>query len=173
MVNYKAIADAIPQAEFDACMVELAKEHIHLDKQGDEQITAGKFMDLTTIFAAFDIIKDNTTEVSKGDICLQSYASLSAIIGFEKTAQFEDGVNAAIADNKMSGWIDQALHGDGININDDELKAKFIVLKDSYGFTPALFTAIADAGKQTVLDFPRLKPGHVQNALQKRHAGVI
>lgn len=173
MIDYKKIVDAIPQADYDAAVVEMSVTSSSIGKNKKIVTVTGKFRTLATVETAFDSIKNNSSIVSKGDVFLQTYAGLSRNIGFTKTAQFEDGMKSAIAAGVLSQWLDDALRADGININDAELKAKFATIKDDHGFNGALFTAITDSGKQTILDFPNLKMGHVQNALQKRHAGVI
>jgi len=202
MLNYeKAIVDAIPQVELDACMAELAIMYPRLkkvyslnedgilmpvldgngvqltepalDKKGDElPATNGKFMDLTTVEAAFDAIK-NLKATTIPVVALVTYKGIAQLSGFDIADQLQTNILSAIAAGDLAQWIDDAFNSDGINVKDSKFRAKIAELSGDHGFTPAFINKIKEIGDVESLDFPKLKSGHVQNALEQRHAGVI
>lgn len=172
MVNYKEIADAIPQAESDACMVELNKEYTYIDRQGQAAMGNGKFMDDITVQAAFDAIKDLTTLTVPSKV-LVTYKGIAQLSGFDVADKLQTNILSAIADNKLAQWVDDAFNSEGINVKDSKFRSKIASLSGAHGFTTAFINQMKTIGDVESLNFSGLKPGHVQNAMQKRHAGVI
>jgi hypothetical protein len=189
MIDYAAIADAVPATELAAANTELGTYRTLIvnqldelgnmvptvleDENGDAIQVNGKFMDDTTVVAAFNAIKDLPGDtVSKG-VHKQTYVSLSAEIGVGLTAQLESAVESAIAIGDLSVWVGKALNGNGINVNDAQVAGVLGSLVGTHGFDQDLVDAIVATGVTTNLKFPNLKVGHVQTALQKRYKGEV
>ncbi len=202
MVEYKAIADAIPEAEMNVALAELAVEHPlfkksvthdtdgkivlvldsngdqvmvpYLDTNGDQKKSTCKFMTDVSIRAAFDKIVDLSETVSKG-YAKQSYISLSSKIGMASTVKIELFINNLISAGKLSSWVDSALRGSGLNVNDPQIVGLLNqeLLAGNPDIDQALVDEIVGTGSETVRTFQGLKVGQVQTAIQKRFRGEI
>lgn len=184
MVNYKAIADAIPAASSAAAYAELAVSRqlfqkrvvndvvvdVPYQKEGNDSYADGKFMTDVNVMTAFNSIKDLIEIKSKGDIVRQTYRSLSAHldIGIAGATTLETAIQAAISGNNLSPWVHEVMNDEGLNIKDPQVVSVLSSL-----VSVDLKAAILATGSEVVPVFPRLKPGHVQNALQKRYRGEI
>jgi hypothetical protein len=181
MVNYKAIADAIPAASSAAAYAELAifrpslqkrlvggviTDVPYLDDEGDEVWADGKFMTDVNVVVAFNSIKDLTVNRSKGSVVRQTYRSLSAYldIGIAGATALETAITAST----LSPWVHEVMNDEGLNVKDPQVEAALTGLVST-----DLKAAILATGNEVVSVFPRLKSGHVQNALQKRYRGEI
>ncbi len=163
-----AIINAIPQVSIDAATVELSIIRI----LPGEQDVDGRFMDMTSIFDAFNAIKDNVSPKSRGNYS-QTYVSLAAEIGASMVDQLVDGVTAAIAAGAMKSWRNEALETEGLNVNDPGVAAELNALVGNFGIDKPLVDAVLATGFESVLDFSGLKPGHVQNALEMNYRGEL
>ena len=139
-----------------------------LDDDGVQLEDDGKFMDDTTVIAAYNDIKDNTSTV-KLDTQKQSYLSLAAYpdIGIAGSAELETAVGAGISAGAISKWVDVALNGEGINVNDPQVESALTAL-----ISLELLTAILATGYEQQNTFQGLKPGQVQNALVEHYRSV-
>ena len=160
MVDYKGIANAIPEPEMNSALSALTED--------------GRFMDDSTVQAAFNKIKDLEVTVSKGT-SKESYISLSSSIGLAATAKLEIFIDNAITAKKLSSWVGKALTDSGINVNDPQVIG--FLNSELEASNPDIdqdsIDLIISTGNMTTKVFPNLKAGHVQNAIQKRAEGVI
>ena len=202
MVDYKAIADAIPEAEMNTALAELAIVHLlfkksvthdvlgkivlvldedgnnvmipYLGDDGNQKTSDGKFMTDVNIISAFDKIANLEQTVSKGN-SKQTYISLSSIIGMALTAKLEVFIDNAVSAGKLSSWVAIGLNGDGLNVNDPQVIG-FLNKEKSDGnldVDQVLINAIIGTGNEIVKVFPNLKVGHVSTAIQKRFRGEV
>ena len=178
MIDYTAIVLAIPATELNAALAVLAIEHPKTRSDGSpvlvggvQETSSGKFMELSTVEAAFDAIKDLTV-VSVRDSGRQTYASLAGTLGLALTSQLEAAMGLAATAMVIGPWVDKALNNDGIDSSDPQVIGLLTSLIDQFGIDQELVDAIASLSSETVPMFPGLKLGHVQNALQKHALGV-
>lgn len=130
MVNYKAIADAIPKTELDAALAELAIERPLIKKEFESKNVTVRGKIRLLLLPVLD---------SKGE---------------QKTKQVVDE-------------SDKPITAKGKFMDDTLIKAAFDAIKDKIHNTGTVEEPII------VLDFPNLKVGHVQNAIQARAKGEI
>lgn len=187
MVDTVAILAAIPQALIDTALVELNLPRLtfervkidgkwervpKLDEQGQQVTHTGKIMDESVVNNAFDAIKGLKTLTSRGNY-KQTYVSLAAEIGADFVDQLSGGITQAIAAGVVKPWVNEALETEGLNINDPNVTTKLSALVGNFGIDQPMVDAVLGTGMGDVYNFPRLKPGHVQFALQRHQRGEI
>ena len=156
-VDYKAIAEAIPKAEMDAALAVMS---------------GGKFFSFNEINAAYDAIEPLDESVSKG-IHKQTYISLAADIGFSDATEFSTAIATAIGNASLPAWVNDAMNGDGINVNDSDVSGVLAILVANFGLSQSVSDAILATGSHSVPKFKNLKRGHVQTAIALRAGGQI
>lgn len=169
---YKSIVDAIPEAEKSAALAELAIARPVKSEEG--KTVDGIFVDLSSVEAAFNAIKDNETVISKGEY-KADYVAIAGAAGQAVADALYDAVEHLKTEALIRPWVSKALEGEGLNINDPGTLAQ---LEAMAGDPLNLLTAeqlakIKAVGSDVVNDFPGLKLGHVQNALQALYRGEI
>jgi predicted TIM-barrel enzyme len=92
-----------------------------------------------------------------------TYIGVAKATSFAAAVELQASVKANVPE-----WVDSALNGDGIDVNDSQSQALLnsIVSKETAD-------AIIASGVETNPVYPGLKVGHLANARQKRAKGVI
>jgi len=157
MVNYKQIVDAIPPAQLSTAIAALTPDF--------------RFMDIETVKPCLASVEALTVTNSRGN-AKYSYQLFSAQIGMADTSKLEKSVISAIAADDLPQWVNKTLNGVGININDPQINGALQILL-GHGGDQDMIDAILAEQNVTTKEFPQIKLGHVQNAIQKRAAGEI
>jgi hypothetical protein len=95
---------------------------------------------------------------------LVTYRNIAAGVNLAASSELESAIEASA----LPKWVDKALNGDGININDPQVSAVLSTLVSA-----ETYTAISDLGRVASPLFPRLKIGHLANARQMKSSGRI
>ena len=142
-----------------------------VDDQGDPVMQPGGFSDLATVSLAFDAIKDD----EDSPVRLRgayNYAKIGSATDFNTANAFNESVDSAVTAGDLPGWLGEALNAEGIKF-DSKLKNKLESLIGKHDFTQASINNVFNADMKTGKTFPRLKLGHVQEAIQMRSKGEV
>jgi len=187
VTDYSVIADAIPADLMSACeaaigpakpcmkfeVVDDVKTKVAMvDSEGSPVMLPGGFNDLTAVQAAFDVLKDLEEEQSRGNH-LQTYVGLARDASFAVAQEFSNFITEAITAGQLNSWVDEALNSTGLRVNSPDVANKLNQMVGVSGLTQETVDAVLATGSTTVKVFPGLKLGHVQDAVQRRIAGVV
>lgn len=118
-----------------------------------------------TLDAAYAILAAET--ITTNPEKKMSYLSIANEVGFTEATELSKRVPAV-----LEGWVDAALKGDGIDVNNPQTSALVNSLVDA-NFTQAMADAVLAAGNVSTPKYPSLKIGHLANARDMRARGVI
>ena len=103
---------------------------------------------------------------------LMSYLSIANQVDFATSMALETVVKAAIVGSLLPEWVDTRLNNTGVDVNNVQT-AGLLTSLVAGPFTQAMVDAIVAAGVTQVFTFPSVQLGHLQNAREKRIAGVV
>ena len=103
---------------------------------------------------------------------LMSYLSIANQVDFATSMALEVVVKAAVGASQLPAWVDTRLNNTGIDVNNPQT-AGLLTSLVAGPFTQAMVDAIVAAGVTQVFTFPSVQLGHLQNAREKRIAGVV
>lgn len=125
--------------------------------------------DLTTAFLAMAA----ETETKSRGVHKVTQLEIANQTGMAVATRFRDGLDSAVTDGLVPGWVVGALDADGIDINHPSTQGAMDGLVTAQKLQQDDVDAIIAMGSETVNVWPGLKEGYLQNAREKRAAGKI
>lgn len=127
--------------------------------------------DLTASNTAFNALEAMVLpEIRKGRP--YTYNLLNTHLDIDATNDFKAAVDSAIAASDLPEWLGINLTTGGAAIG-PRLESMFNSLVGRHGFTQPMLDAVFVIDKEIPKLFPRLKAGHVSNAIYRRAVGEI
>ena len=119
-----------------------------------------------TLESAFAVLSAATVE-TRPEVRL-AYISIANRVGFNQASELEAAIRNAEAAGQLPRWVDAAMNGEGVDINNPQTET---LLRSLVSQQTA--DEIMAAGAVVVPQFPGLRMGHIKTARDKRASGEV